>query len=107
DMMSFPWVLPVERVSGLGMEEYPSLKRWIEAVKARPAVQKGLAVGQELRQPSLDDEAKKGLFWQKARQEGFSWSAERPITDFSRRQEGDFGQSRDFLRHHVGRQPLG
>jgi GST-like protein len=37
DMACYPWVLPWER-QGQNIEDFPHLKRWLEAIKARPAV---------------------------------------------------------------------
>jgi GST-like protein len=65
DMACWPWVVPWER-QGQKLEDFPHLKRWFEAMGARPAVTKGFAVGSELRMPVMDDEAKKVLFGQKA-----------------------------------------
>src|SRR5207247_2478225 len=65
DMASWPWVVPYERL-GQDLNEFPHLKRWFETVKARPAVEKGFAVGRELRQ-EMSEEAKKILFGQRAR----------------------------------------
>lgn len=65
DMASWPWVVPYERM-GQDLNEFPQLKRWFEAMKARPAVDKGFAVGRELRQ-EMSEEAKKILFGQRAR----------------------------------------
>ena len=39
DMACSPWVLPWER-QGQNIEDFPHLKRWLEAIKARPAVVK-------------------------------------------------------------------
>jgi GSH-dependent disulfide-bond oxidoreductase len=39
DMAAYPWVLPWER-QGQNIEDFPHLKRWLEAIKARPAVVK-------------------------------------------------------------------
>lgn len=66
DMAAWPWVVPHER-QGQDLNEFPNLKRWFEAIKARPAVQRGYAVGKELRQPTMSEEAKKILFGQRAR----------------------------------------
>ncbi|HYM32890.1 MAG TPA: glutathione S-transferase N-terminal domain-containing protein [Candidatus Cybelea sp.] len=65
DMASYPWVVPYER-QGQKLEDFPNLKRWFETMRARPAVQKALSVGKELRQPTMDAEAKKILFGQTA-----------------------------------------
>ena len=37
DMASYPWVVPWER-QGQNIADFPHLKRWLEAIKARPAV---------------------------------------------------------------------
>ena len=66
DMAAWPWVVPWKN-QGQVIEEFPHLHRWFEAVKARPAVEKGFAVGSELRNTApMDEEAKKVLFGQTA-----------------------------------------
>jgi GSH-dependent disulfide-bond oxidoreductase len=37
DMAAYPWVVPWER-QGQNLADFPHLKRWFEAIKARPAV---------------------------------------------------------------------
>lgn len=69
DMASYPWVVPYER-QGQNLEDFPNLKRWFEAMRARPAVERGMAVGKELRMDRpMDEETKKVLFGQTARKE--------------------------------------
>ena len=65
DMASWPWVVPYERM-GQDLNEVPHMKRWFETMNARPGVQRGYAVGNELRQ-EMSEEAKKVLFGQRAR----------------------------------------
>lgn len=66
DMAAWPWVVPWKN-QGQQIEEFPHLHRWFEAVKARPAVERGFAAGKELRSTTpMDDEAKKVLFGQTA-----------------------------------------
>jgi GST-like protein len=43
DMATYPW-LRVHNWQGQKLEDYPHLKRWYDAIEARPAVQRGLAV---------------------------------------------------------------
>ena len=68
DMMSWPWAILWDK-QGQDIEEFPNLKRWLDAVGARPAVQRGRAAGAELKenQAQMDEEAKKILFGQRAR----------------------------------------
>ncbi len=68
DMASWPWVVPFKN-QGQSLDEFPHLKRWFEAMGARPAVQKGFAVGGELRVAKMDDQAKEILFNQRARKD--------------------------------------
>ena len=35
DMASYPWIVPYER-QGQNLDDFPHLKRWFEAIKARP-----------------------------------------------------------------------
>lgn len=68
DMAIYPWVVPHEN-QGQNMDDYPNLKRWYEAMKARPAVRRGLEVGKELRRPldDIDDETRETLFGNRRR----------------------------------------
>jgi GST-like protein len=43
DMASYPWISRHEW-QGQKLEDYPNLKRWFDAISARPAVQKGMAI---------------------------------------------------------------
>ena len=66
DMACFPWMLRPEAL-GQDLAAFPSLSRWHAELKARPAVQRGIAAGAELRAPALDAEARKVLFGQTAK----------------------------------------
>lgn len=68
DMSLIGWVNGWER-QGQDIEEFPHLKRWIETMKARPAVQRGMALGQELRRgiDMKDPKVQAVLFGQRAR----------------------------------------
>ncbi len=71
DMASYPWV-KIASVFGQDWGAFPRVQAWLDRVAARPAVQKGIVVGQELRRPPAaagSDEAKeaaKALFGQTA-----------------------------------------
>jgi GST-like protein len=43
DIACFPWIRPWRR-QGQNLLEHPNLKRWFDAIDARPAVQRGLKV---------------------------------------------------------------
>jgi GST-like protein len=67
DIASFPWTRSYEN-QGQDLNDFPNMKRWFEAIAARPAVQRGLEVGKERRSNLADDkEAQKVLFGQTAR----------------------------------------
>lgn len=63
DMACYPWVVPHERQMQ-NLDDFPNLKRWFEAIAARPATQRAYAVVDRINpgQPPNDDEAKKILF---------------------------------------------
>lgn len=69
DMASIGWVVPHER-QGQDLGDFPNLKRWFEAMRARPAVEAGLAVGRDRREQTNlrdDKDAQAILFGQRAR----------------------------------------
>jgi len=43
DICTFPWIRNADR-RGIDLAEYPAVKRWHDAIAARPAVQRGVAV---------------------------------------------------------------
>jgi GSH-dependent disulfide-bond oxidoreductase len=69
DMATFPWARLWER-QGQDIAQFPNMKRWLDVIAARPAVQRGLAIRSEDRgrvDLAKDEEARKILFGQKAR----------------------------------------
>jgi GST-like protein len=64
DVAAFPWIVP-HTLQGQKLEDFPRLKVWFETIRSRPAVIKGLDVGNEKRRP-MSEEAKKILFGQTA-----------------------------------------
>jgi GST-like protein len=64
DIASWPWIHPDGQ--GQSFDEFPQLKRWYEAIKARPAVERGAAAGADLRTGAMDEKAKAILFNQRA-----------------------------------------
>ncbi len=59
DIINWPWVL-IAKPLGQAIEEFPNVARWRNAVKDRPAVQRGVDLGKELRRnaPPSDEERK-------------------------------------------------
>jgi GST-like protein len=50
------------------LHEFPHVARWLDAMTARPATDRGWRAGRDLRKvEGLDDAAKKVLFGQRAR----------------------------------------
>ncbi|WP_294537410.1 glutathione S-transferase N-terminal domain-containing protein [uncultured Rhodoblastus sp.] len=66
DMASYPWIVPWT-LQGQNLDDFPDLRRWFEAIRARPAVQRAYEIGDRIRPPTpLTEEAKKVLFGQTA-----------------------------------------
>jgi len=62
DMAIFPWMRGAES-RGIDMNEYPHVKRWFDAVNARPAVQRALQVlASESNSNPVDDKAREIMF---------------------------------------------
>lgn len=57
DMASFPWIL-IAKAMGQPLDNFPNVARWRQAIKERPAVQRGVDLGKELRRtaPPTDEE---------------------------------------------------
>jgi GST-like protein len=67
DIISFPWVL-IAKPLGQSLDEFPNVSRWRAAIKERPAVQRGVDVGKDLRRSGPHTEAaRKLLFGQTAK----------------------------------------
>ena len=66
DMASWPWLIPYRHL-GQSLEPYPNVRRWHEAMKARPAVRAGVDLGKDLRRSAPpDEEERRVLFDQNA-----------------------------------------
>jgi GST-like protein len=62
DIITFPWIRTPDR-RGIDLAEYPAVKRWHDALAARPAVQRGVAV--------LADRARRGPITDQERENYF------------------------------------
>jgi GST-like protein len=68
DMAAYPWIVPHER-QRQNLDDFPNLKRWFHAIKARPAVERAYARVAEVNPnaaPTVNEDAKKVLFGQTA-----------------------------------------
>jgi GST-like protein len=61
DIACFPWVM-THKAQQMTLDDFPNVKRWFAQVRARPAVQRGLAVEKALKTARIDEEARKHLF---------------------------------------------
>jgi GST-like protein len=65
DMACYGWIVPHERL-GQDLGTFRNLKRWFETISDRPAVKRGMAVGEDKRisavDPRTDDRAYRILF---------------------------------------------
>jgi len=72
DMIAYPWTVNW-KAQGQDIEEFPYFKRWFTELSARPAVQRGIAVGSDLSQdpstlpPEERERRAKLLYNQRAR----------------------------------------
>jgi GST-like protein len=61
DIAAWPWTRYPER-QGVERDDLPNFKRWFDSIAARPAVQKGVKVLEELRSEGFDAKARDLLF---------------------------------------------
>jgi GST-like protein len=67
DMAAYPWIVPYEAQSQ-NLEDFPHLKRWFEAIRARPATARAYAIGASFNSNStITEESRKVLFGQTAK----------------------------------------
>jgi GST-like protein len=66
DMACYPWIVPHKRQEQ-NLDDFPHLKRWFEAIRARPATIRAYEKAQEVNtQPTVSEESKNILFGQTA-----------------------------------------
>ncbi len=61
DIASFPWTRSWKN-QGIELDDFPNVKRWHEAIAARPAVIRGVEVLTSMRKELTDDKAREILF---------------------------------------------
>ena len=66
DMACYPWTVSHER-QGVDLAEYPNVRRWFDAISARPATERAYARAKEVNsETTMSEEAKRVLFGQTA-----------------------------------------
>ncbi len=64
DIAAFPWVMPYRRL-GNDLDHFENLRRWFDAIKSRPAVQRGVDLGSDWqRDEASREEARSMMFGQ-------------------------------------------
>lgn len=67
DIAAYPWIVPYERQSQ-NLEDFPNVKRWFEAIKARPATIRAYEKAEAFKTQTLDpDKSRDLLFNQSAK----------------------------------------
>jgi GSH-dependent disulfide-bond oxidoreductase len=61
DMAIWPWAT-THKAQGFTLDDWPNVKRWFAALRARDAVQRGFMLGRSGKQPEMTDERKRILF---------------------------------------------
>jgi len=64
DIAIFPWTRSYAN-QGVNLDEYPKVKRWFDAINARPAVQRGVQVLADRRRPITGEKERNILFGDK------------------------------------------
>ena len=66
DMASYPWVVPWKRQQQ-NLDDFPHLRRWFDAIRARPATVRAYEVARTINvAPTVSEESRKLLFGQSA-----------------------------------------
>jgi GST-like protein len=66
DMASYPWIVPWKRQQQ-NLDDFPNLRRWFDAIRARPATVRAYAKGEPYAsRPAVTEEGRKILFGQTA-----------------------------------------
>ncbi len=66
DMASYPWIVLHKRQQQ-NLDDFPYLKRWLETIRARPAVQRAYALAENINTaPVVSEASRKLLFGQSA-----------------------------------------
>ena len=62
DMATFPWIR-IHENQGIDIDDYPNVRRWVDTIAARPAVERGVQVLADRRRAGpMDEKTKEMLF---------------------------------------------
>ena len=64
DIINFPWIRNPER-RNIDLADYPNVRRWHDAVAARPAVQRGIDVLADKKRPGQMTEEEREIMFGK------------------------------------------
>lgn len=62
DIACYPWIVP-HKNQQQNLDEFANLKRWLEAIQARPAVQRAYQLAREINQKPVVSETSRGLLF--------------------------------------------
>ena len=68
DMAAYPWIVPWKR-QNQNLDDFPNLRRWFDAIRARPATVRAYAKAEEVNpanKPTVSEESRAILFGQTA-----------------------------------------
>lgn len=64
DMACYPWIVPHRRQK-MDIDAFPNLKRWFDAIRARPATERAYAIAERINTaPVVNDASRSVLFGQ-------------------------------------------
>jgi GST-like protein len=66
DMASYPWIVPHRR-QRMDIEAFPNLKRWFDAIRARPATQRAYAIAERVNTAPVVTEASRSVLFGQCR----------------------------------------
>jgi GSH-dependent disulfide-bond oxidoreductase len=67
DIAAYPWIVPYER-QGQDLEAFPHLKRWFEAIKARPSTIRAYEQAEAFKDQTLSPEASRSVLFNQSAQ---------------------------------------
>ncbi len=62
DIAAYPWIVPYEN-QGQNLEDFPNIKRWFEAIQARPATIRAYQKAEAFKKQALDIEKSRTLLF--------------------------------------------